>query len=150
MAKTRHNPEPPHIAFLATEIRAFYSRLKRKLRDQALSRGLSGPQVLVLGRLGRAGAATVTSLAQEEGMRPQSMGAIIAALEDAGLVRRIPDPRDGRQSILSLTENGLAWLQATQAAHHDWLINAIETRLSADEQKELGSAVELLKRLVEL
>ena len=37
-------------------------------------------------------------------MRPQSMGPLIAALEAAGLVSGAPDPKDGRQTMLSLTE----------------------------------------------
>ena len=38
------------------------------------------------------GPATVTSLARAEGVRPQSMGATVAALQEAGLVGGAPDP----------------------------------------------------------
>ena len=38
-------------------------------------------------------------------MRPQSMSTAIAALEAAGLVRGAPDPDDGRQTIMSLTDS---------------------------------------------
>jgi DNA-binding MarR family transcriptional regulator len=149
MTQARDNPEASHAAILATEIRGFFGRLRRRLRDQTDSGSLSAPQISVLGRLGNAGIATVTSLAHEEGMRPQSMGAIVAALADAGLVRGTPDPEDGRQTILSLTESGLAWIQAGRAARQDWLTRAIEAKLTADQQKQLSSAMELLKRLVE-
>ncbi len=136
-------------ARLATEIRSFFGRLKRRLRDQTDSAGLSGPQISVLGRLESTGTATVTSLAHDEGMRPQSMGAIIASLAEAGLVRGTPDPRDKRQTILSLTESGEAWIHAGRAARQDWLTRAIETRLTPAQQTQLASAMALLKQLVE-
>ena len=46
-------------------------------------------------RLEKDGPATASSLARAEGMRPQSMGAVVAALESAGLMRGAPDPTDG-------------------------------------------------------
>ena len=149
MTQLQHSLKAKYSDRLATEIRGIFGKLKRRLRDQTDASGLSGPQMSVLGLLGNAGEATVTSLAREEGMRPQSMGAIVAALEDVGLVRGAPDPNDGRQTILSLTENGLEWIRAAKAARQDWLSRAIEAKLTKDQQKELGNAIELLKRIVE-
>ncbi len=82
-------------------------------------------------------------------MRPQSMSAAIAALEAAGLVRGAPDPDDGRQTIISLTDTCRTRLRNSRAARQDWLSRTIATRLSPREQQELTAAVELLKRLVE-
>ncbi len=79
-------------------------KLKRRLRDQMRGGDLAPSQVSVLLRLERDGAATASSLARAEGMRPQSMAPVIAALEGAGLVRGAPDPTDGRQTLLSLTD----------------------------------------------
>jgi DNA-binding MarR family transcriptional regulator len=77
------------------------------------------------------------------------MGPIIAALESAGLVRGAPDPRDGRQTILSLTEACRIMLDQGRAARQDWLSRTIETRLSGEEQKQLAAAITLLRRLVD-
>jgi len=72
-----------------------------------------------------------------------------AILQAAGLVSGSPDPRDGRQTILSLTDACQEWIRAGQAAKEDWLFRAIQSKLSPEEQVELAGAVELLKRLAE-
>ena len=71
---------------LAQELRAFSSKLKRRLREQADVGDLTPSQTAVLLRLESGGPATSSSLARCEAMRPQSMGAVVAALEAAGLV----------------------------------------------------------------
>jgi len=134
---------------LAVELRVLLGALKRRLRDQASLGDFTWAQLAVLGRLDREGPATVTSLARAEGMRPQSMGANIAALEAAGFITGTPDPKDGRQTILSLTDACREWVRAGRAAREDWLLNAIETKYAPDEQAALADAVTLLKRLVE-
>jgi len=100
-------------------------------------------------RLERDGPATVSALARAEGVRQQSMGATISALEAAGLVKGSSDPADGRQTILSLTDACRKLIQAERAAKEDWLFRAIQTKLSSAEQKQLASALELLKRIAD-
>jgi DNA-binding MarR family transcriptional regulator len=134
---------------LAGELRALAGKLKRRLREQADVGDLTPSQRSVLLRLEKDGPATASTLARMEGMRPQSMGPIIAALESAGLVRGAPDPRDGRQTILSLTEACRIMLDKGRAARQDWLSRTIETRLSGEEQKQLAAAITLLRRLVD-
>jgi DNA-binding MarR family transcriptional regulator len=82
-------------------------------------------------------------------MRPQSMGSVIAALESAGLVNGAPDPTDGRQTLLSLTEACRKWVAEGRAARQDWLTRTLQARLTPQEQKKLVEAVELLKRLAD-
>ncbi|WP_027797177.1 MarR family winged helix-turn-helix transcriptional regulator [Paraburkholderia acidipaludis] len=136
-------------AQLASEIRALMAKLRRRLREQASPGEFTPSQVAVLVRLEREGAGTVSSLARAEGMRPQSMGAVIAQLEAMGLLSAAPDPEDGRQTLWSLTDACAAWLREGRAARQDWLTRAIEARLSADEQRELAAALDLLQRLAQ-
>jgi DNA-binding MarR family transcriptional regulator len=82
-------------------------------------------------------------------MRPQSMSAVIAPLEAAGLVSGTPDPNDGRQTLFSLTKMCRKRIQERRAAKQDWLTRNIQARLSAQEQKKLAAALEILARLVE-
>jgi DNA-binding MarR family transcriptional regulator len=138
-----------HTLALAAELRVAIGNLKRRFRDQASLGDLTWSQLCVISRLDREGSGTVTTLARLEGVRPQSMGATVSALESAGLVRGSPDPADGRQTILSLTDACQEWLKAGRAASEDWLSRAIQTKLAPAEQEELAHAVELLKRLVE-
>jgi DNA-binding MarR family transcriptional regulator len=134
---------------LAQELRALFGKLKRRLRDQAHIGDLTPSQTSVLLRLERDGPATASSLARAEGMRPQSMGPLVAALEAAGLVSGAPDPSDGRQTILSLTDACRKWIEEGRAARQDWLTRTIQARLSPQEQEDLAASIELLKRLVD-
>jgi DNA-binding MarR family transcriptional regulator len=102
----------------------------------------------VLLRLEEHGPATTSALARAEGMRSQSMGSIVAVLGEAGLVVGAPDPTDGRQTLLSLTEQCRHWISHGRAARQDWLSRVIETRLSPAERDRLGEALPLLLRLV--
>ncbi|HEX4151777.1 MAG TPA: MarR family transcriptional regulator [Steroidobacteraceae bacterium] len=134
---------------MAAELRVVLGKLRRRLREHANKGDLSLSQLAVLGTLDREGPATVTTLARAEGVRPQSMGATIAALEEAGLVSGMPDPGDGRQVMLSLTDKARSWIKASRDAREDWLSQAIRSHLSATEQEELACAVGLLRRIVD-
>jgi DNA-binding MarR family transcriptional regulator len=134
---------------LAQDLRALLSKLKRRLRDQAHVGHLTPSQVSVLLRLEKDGAATTSTLARIEGMRPQSMAPVITALESAGLVSGAPDPADGRQTLLSLTDACRKWVEEGRAARQDWLTRALQARLLPQEQDEVARAVALLKRLVD-
>lgn len=139
----------PPISALAAELRATIGKLSRRLRDQTNFDDLTWTQVSALYRLEQDGPATVTHLARSAGMRPQSMGANIAALEAAGFVTGRPDPADGRQTILSITPACEEWIRAGRAARQDWLHNAIRNQLDPAERAELFQAIALLKRLGE-
>ena len=134
---------------LAQDLRALMGKLKRRLRDQAHVGDLTPSQVSVLLRLENDGPATASKLARAEGMRPQSMAPVLAALEGAGFVSGAPDPADGRQTLLSLTEACRKWVEEGRAARQDWLTRTLQVRLSPQEQDEVARAVELLKRLVD-
>ncbi|MGI4765519.1 MAG: MarR family winged helix-turn-helix transcriptional regulator [Janthinobacterium lividum] len=134
---------------LAQDLRALISKLKRRLREQANSGDLPPSQVSVLLRLEKDGPATASSLARAEGLRPQSIAPVVATLENAGLVSGAPDPTDGRRILLSLTESCRSRLAEGRAARQDWLTQALQTRLTAQEQEAVVAAVDLLGRLVD-
>lgn len=134
---------------LAADLRALVGKLKRRLREQGGAGDLTPSQVSVLLRLEKEGEATTSSLARAEGMRPQSMATVIAALEQAGLVRGAPDPADGRRILLSLTDACRQWVEEGRAARQDWLSRRLEARLTADELDLVAAAAGLLNRLVD-
>lgn len=135
-------------SILATEIRALVGKLKRRLREQAGAGDLTPSQISVLLRLEHEGPTTTSRLARLEGMRPQSMGSVIAPLEAAGLVSGTPDVTDGRQTLFSLTEACRKRVEEGRAARQDWLTRALQLHLSPGEQERVGEAIDLLKRLV--
>lgn len=143
------DPNHARALALAADLRALISKMKRRFRSKLHLGNLTMSQVAVLSHLDRNGPMGVTDLAKAEGMRPQSMGAIVAALETAGHVSGAADPADGRRTILSLTPTCLAWIAEARAARRDWLLQTIEKELTASEQDELARAVALLTRIVE-
>ena len=138
-----------HASALAADLRALIGKLKRRMREEAEVGDLTPSQVAVLLRLENDGQATTSGLARAEGMRPQSMATVVAALESAGLVSGAPDPTDGRRVLLSLTDSCRQWVQDGRAARQDWLSRRIEARLSGDEMDTLTAAAGLLKRLAD-
>ncbi len=149
MATARKSQHVMRAAALAQDLSALVGKLRRRLREQAHAEDLTPSQMSALLRLETDGPATASNLARAEGMRPQSIAPVIAALQEAGLVSGAPDPADGRQTFLSLTAASRTWIEEARAARQDWLTRVIETRLSPPEQNEVARAVELLRRLVD-
>jgi len=126
------------------------SLLLRRIRADAPPevREFSWTQKAVLSRLERDGPATAADLARAEGVKPQSMGTALAALEEMSLIERKAHPTDGRQLLVKLSDKGNLLRKNIRAAKHAWLNNAI-ARLSAPEQAMLFKAGELIARMVE-
>lgn len=82
-------------------------------------------------------------------MRPQSMSAVMTPLLETGLVSGVPDPNDGRQTLMCLTPKCLKWLKEGRAARQDWLTKRISQKLSIREQQKLHAALGPLVKLVE-
>jgi DNA-binding MarR family transcriptional regulator len=137
------------LVALAGELRGVFAKLKRRLQEQADAGDFTNTQKSVLLRLERDGPATVSMLARAEGVRPQSMRITVAALEAAGAVRGKPDPKDGRQTFLSLTPSFLKIVRTGRAAREDWLVRALQGQLAAREQEQLAAAVKLLGKLAD-
>lgn len=121
--------------------------LSRRVRGQAAAHGLSLAEASVLARLEREGPATTAELARAEGMRPQSMGAIVAELEQRALVERRAHPTDGRQQHIELTARGVEIRRSVGDAKRTWLAHAI-ARLDERERDTLFAAGALIERLL--
>ena len=149
MGKPSRLSQPVLAGTLAADLRAVMSKLKRRLREHGGGNDLTPSQVAVLLRLEKDGPATVSSLARTEGMRPQSMSAIIAPLQEAELVKGFSDPNDGRKTVMALSRKCVKWLEEIRAAKQDWLATSLQEHLSAREQETVAVAIRLLARLVE-
>jgi DNA-binding MarR family transcriptional regulator len=149
MSKRSSVPESETASDLAARLRTILSRLKRRLREQAGRGDLTPSQVSVLLRLEKNGATTVSGLARAEGVRPQSMSSIVTSLQESGLMSGIPDPNDGRKTLMSLSRKCEKLLKEGRAARQDWLTAIILQKLSAQERQQLSTTLELLSRLTE-
>jgi len=110
---------------------------------------LSLNQVAVLGRVVSEGPITPGEVADQLGMLPQSLTRTFAALERAGYLHRMPDPGDGRQSLLATTTAGRSALRAEMAPRDRWVARAMDAVLTPDEQRTLVAAADLMLRLVD-
>jgi DNA-binding MarR family transcriptional regulator len=122
--------------------------LIRRVRAATASQELSLTETAVLSRLVSDGPATTADLARAEGMKPQSMGATVAALEEMGMVERRPHPTDGRQVNIEVTAKGAAVRKSAKDAKRTWITQAI-AQLEEQEQQTLFKASEIIKRLAE-
>jgi DNA-binding MarR family transcriptional regulator len=122
--------------------------LVRRVRAAAASHELSLTEAAVMARLDKHGPATTADLARAEGVKPQSMGTTIAALEEMGMVERKPHPTDGRQVNIELTAKGAAVRKSSRDAKRTWLAQAI-AQLDEDEKETLFKAGEIIKRLAQ-
>jgi len=111
--------------------------LVRRVRAAAASHELSLTESAVMTRLDKEGPATTAELARAEGMKPQSMGATVAALEEMGQVNIV------------LTAKGEAVRSSAKDAKRTWLAQAI-AQLDKQDQATLFAAGEIIKRLAEL
>jgi len=135
-------------------------QLLRRLRAASNPTELSWSQTAILARLAEVGGMTAAGgittvagmttadLARAESVKPQSMGATLAVLEEEGLVLRRPHPTDGRQVLFELTQLGIATRQRNSHLKREWLLAAM-TRLDPSEQQTLVRAVALIRQLAE-
>jgi DNA-binding MarR family transcriptional regulator len=135
------------LANATSELRLVLGQLIRRLRSE---NALPLSHLAVLGRLDRYGPQTTSRLAAAERMRPQSMAQTLAELRSEGLIDRRPDPTDGRQILVELTDAGQTFLASERQRREDWLSKAIANELTPAEQNLLVDAVALLQRLAEL
>jgi DNA-binding MarR family transcriptional regulator len=75
------------------------------------------------------------------------MAATLAALEQHGLIRRSPDPADGRRQLVTLTEAGQDRVAGDRQAREEWLARALQDRYTEDERRTVLDALALLERL---
>lgn len=131
---------------LANRLRLAVVRLNRRLRAQSTDRAVTLTQLAALSCLHKCGPLTPGELAAKERVQPPSMTRVIAALEARGLVSRRPHPSDGRQAIVAVTQEGVAYLNAEAAARERWLDQRL-TELTDDERELLARCVELIDRM---
>jgi MarR family transcriptional regulator, organic hydroperoxide resistance regulator len=68
--------------------------------------GVTGPQRLAIRLIARFPGIPAGQLAELLYVHPSTLTGILKRLERQGLIRRRPDPRDGRRAFLGITEKG--------------------------------------------
>ena len=129
---------PGHLIGLAA--RGFARLSEARLKPMGF--GVGHLPVLVALRDGRA--STQRDLARFARVEQPPMAQMLARMERDGLIRRIPDPADGRSSRITLTEAADARLPDAVVA----LLRGNREALHGFTDEEAGLLVALLTRLI--
>jgi DNA-binding MarR family transcriptional regulator len=119
--------------------------LRRVAREDAAS-GLGGPALSALSVVVFGGPLSLGRLAEAERVRPPTMTRTVQALEASALVRREPDPNDGRIANISATPKGVQVLQAARARRVAALASALQS-LGEQDLRTLERAASLLDEI---
>ena len=137
----------PEALSVADRLHSAAIHLLRRVRKQDVATGegparLSALSVLVFG-----GAKTLTELAAAEQVKPPTMSRMVAGLARDKLVEVSFDPADARRMHIQATQKGTAILRQGRERRIVYLAAHLE-RLTPDELQKLGSAVDVLGRLL--
>jgi DNA-binding MarR family transcriptional regulator len=108
-SKSGTDSEDP-IAKVEREFGAFVMNLTR-YKHQVNGNRMDRMALMVLGTLSYCGPSRLSAVAERTGFDPSTMSRQVADLEKAGLLRREPDPDDGRAVQLQATEAGLSLMK---------------------------------------
>ena len=142
--ETRPTLTPQQLTRVATDLRLACMRIRRRVRYES-SHAVAPHQFSVLARL-EDSPRTPGELAEIERVAKPSMTRTVAALVERGLVLRADDPSDGRQVILSLTDEGKKALKAIRRKRDAWMASRV-AHLTTEEQDVLARATEILTRV---
>lgn len=131
------------LAELASEVRVATFRFTRRLRAESHIDEVTDTQMTVLMHLSRVGPSTPGHLAEFERVSAPSMNRTLNVLADAGFVRRVDDPSDGRRVIVELTDLGAELGSTATARRSEWLKAQIMPLAPAD-RAALARAAEIL------
>jgi DNA-binding MarR family transcriptional regulator len=92
---------------LVTRLRGVISRLARQLNDTSTDEGLTPTQYSVLGLVRSRGPLGLAELASLEGLNPTMLSRVVRALDEKGLIQRLPDPSDLRAARVESTPRGV-------------------------------------------
>lgn len=132
---------------LAGHLRHTITRVARRLRQEAGSE-LSPSLTAALSTIERHGPITPSELANRERIQRPTVTRVVARLEQAGLIARTADLYDRRSSLLAVTDDGRALLDALRTRKTAFLAERLEA-LTPDERATLERAADILERVLE-
>jgi DNA-binding MarR family transcriptional regulator len=120
--------------------------LLRSLRRTDEATGLSPARLSALSVIVFGAPLSLADLAAAEQVRPPTMSKIVAALEAEGLVKRSPNPNDGRAIRLSATAKGVRVLERGRRMRVESLAARLQ-ELDSEEITALSNAAGTIERL---
>jgi len=121
--------------------------LGRRLRAARVPGTRALPGLTILGALYRLGPLLASQLAAEEGLQPQSLTRLLAALERRQLISRRRSESDGRAQVITLTALGRRRLLDAIGERRAWLKTAMNAALAPEEREIAKSASAVLMKI---
>jgi DNA-binding MarR family transcriptional regulator len=125
---------------IATAARALARLTDARFRDI----GISISQLPVLVALKAGGSLSQKELTRLAGVEQPSMAQLLARMERDGVIRRKPDPADGRSSLISLTARTLKLIDPARAI----MTQGNRDALAGFSEQEVSQLVALLQRVI--
>ena len=136
-------PDPQDIA----RLRVAVGRLHRRLAQRSTSE-LTFAQISALVTVEKHGPIRQGELAAREKVAAPSMTRTVGGLAEAGLVRKIPDPEDGRSSHIVVTPSARNLLERVRTERTEMLTKRV-ARLTPEQYATLVAALPVLEQLAE-
>ena len=133
---------------LVTRLRAVIGKLARQLNDTSTDEGLTPTQYSVLGLVRRRGPLGLAELASLEGLNPTMLSRVVRALDENGLIRRLPDPSDLRAARVEITPAGVTVHERIRDHRTQVLTECLE-QLPEQTAQALLSSVPAMEALAE-
>ncbi len=136
----------PDEVELAARLRLVVGRLSRRIRIDGRE-SLPPLQLSALVTVEERGPLRLSELARREGVSVPTMSRVLTALDEQGLVVRMPDPQDARGVLVRLSEAGEQQL-AQVRSHRTALVARRLERLDAAQRASLVAALPALEALL--
>ncbi|MBO0803166.1 MAG: MarR family transcriptional regulator [Nocardiopsaceae bacterium] len=135
-------------AELVARLRRVIPRLARQLNDTSTGEDLTPTQYSVLALVRSSGPIGLAELAGLEGVNPTMLSRIVKVLDERGLVRRLPDPKDMRAARLEATPAGEQLNDRVRAQRTQVLSECLD-QLPPETAEALLAAVPAMEALAE-
>ncbi len=133
-------PEAMPAMLIATAARSLSRLADIRFRDLGLAVG----QMPVLTALKDGAKLTQKELARIAGVEQPSMAQLLSRMERDGLIRREPDPEDGRSSLISLTDAAIDRIVPARTL----LFQGNKDALAGFEKNEIAQLTDMLQRII--
>jgi DNA-binding MarR family transcriptional regulator len=130
-------------------LRTTLARLGRQIRMSHVDENLSPTQIEVLATIVRSGPLRLSTLATDEGINPTMLSRIVAKLESAHLVERMPDSDDARIIHVVATDAGGELLREIRSERTSALRYGY-SRLDDAQRASVEQALDALETIAEI
>ena len=132
---------PAWVALVRTHAR-LWDQVEAQMRAD---HGLTMPRYDVLIHLDMAGGRLgLSDLASTIVLSPSGLSKLLDRMEDSGLIRRKPDPRDARATFATLTPSGRSLVRKARKSHHAFLQRAFGDAL---DKRDVADLTRIMDRI---